>query len=237
MWKNWSHKKDCKGANVGNKANGSGTKGSVDGSSNLLQGHNMFNKSLQVYYVIYVSEANFVQNDDVAWWVDSRATVHVCKDRCWFKAYESLNDGSIIHMRNESIALVHERGCVDLKFNSGKIVSLFNVLHVPYIRKNLVSSSLLNNYGYKQVIESNKFVLSKHGLAMSTVRGCRICLKDGLFDPAFEVDTKKCKGTCMLANLTKKYHFQKLLNAKLKFEVDHSDYVILHATPYLGNKK
>nr|GEV53150.1 hypothetical protein [Tanacetum cinerariifolium] len=40
-------KKDYKGVNVGNKANGSGTKGSVDVSSNLLKGHNMFNKSLQ----------------------------------------------------------------------------------------------------------------------------------------------------------------------------------------------
>ncbi|GJW26255.1 zinc finger, CCHC-type containing protein [Tanacetum coccineum] len=52
----------------------------------------------------------------------------------------------------------------DLRFSSGKIVSLFNVLHVPNIRKNLVSSSVLNNCGYKQVIESNKFVLSKHGV-------------------------------------------------------------------------
>nr|GEV37494.1 zinc finger, CCHC-type [Tanacetum cinerariifolium] len=51
----------------------------------------------------------------------------------------------------------------DLRFSSGKFVSLFNVLHVPNIRKNLVSSSVLNNCGYKQVIESNKFVLSKHG--------------------------------------------------------------------------
>nr|GEV59503.1 zinc finger, CCHC-type [Tanacetum cinerariifolium] len=24
-----------------------------------------------------------IQDDDVAWWVDSGATVHVCKDRCW----------------------------------------------------------------------------------------------------------------------------------------------------------
>ncbi|GJS53216.1 zinc finger, CCHC-type containing protein [Tanacetum coccineum] len=127
-------------------------------------GQNMFNKSLQVYYVTYVSEAYFVQDDDVAWWVDSGATVHVCKDRCWFKTYESLNDGSILHMGNESTALVHGRGCVDLRFSSGKIVSLFNVLHVPNIRKNLVSSSVLNNCGYKQVIESNKFVLSKHGV-------------------------------------------------------------------------
>ncbi|GKB95625.1 zinc finger, CCHC-type containing protein [Tanacetum coccineum] len=104
------------------------------------------------------------KDDDVAWWVDSGATVHVCKDRCYFKTYESLNDGSILHMGNESTALVHGRGCVDLKFSSGKIVSLLIVLHVPNIRKNLVSSSVLNNYGYKQVIESNKFVLSKHGV-------------------------------------------------------------------------
>ncbi|GJW82303.1 zinc finger, CCHC-type containing protein [Tanacetum coccineum] len=48
-------------------------------------------------------------------WVDSGATVHVCKDRCWFKIYESLNDGSILHMGNESTALAHGRRCVDLR--------------------------------------------------------------------------------------------------------------------------
>ncbi|GKC06242.1 zinc finger, CCHC-type containing protein [Tanacetum coccineum] len=156
--------RDCKGVNVGNKANGLGTKGSVDGSSNSLKSQIMFNKSLQVYYVTYVSEAYFVQDNDVAWWVDSGATVHVCKDRYWFKTYESLTDESILHMGNQSTALVHRRSCVDLKFSSRKIVSLFDVLHVPNIRKNLVSSSILNNCGYKQVIESNKFVLSKHGV-------------------------------------------------------------------------
>ncbi|GJW78235.1 zinc finger, CCHC-type containing protein [Tanacetum coccineum] len=88
----------------------------MDGSSNSLKGHNMFNKSLQVYYVTYVSEAYFVQDDDIAWWVDSGATIHVCKDSCWFKTYESLNDGSILHMGNKSTALVHGRGYVDLRF-------------------------------------------------------------------------------------------------------------------------
>ncbi|GKC66820.1 zinc finger, CCHC-type containing protein [Tanacetum coccineum] len=141
-----------------------GINSSVDGSTNSLKGQNMFNKSFQIYYVTYVSEAYFVQDDDVAWWVDSGATVHVCKDIYWFKTYESLNNGSILHMGNESTALVHGRGCVDLKFSSGKIISLFNVLHVPNIRKNLVYSSVWNNYSYKQVIESNKFVLSKHGV-------------------------------------------------------------------------
>nr|GEV90832.1 zinc finger, CCHC-type [Tanacetum cinerariifolium] len=55
-------------------------------------------------------------NKDESIQVDSRATVHVCKDRCWFKTYKSLNDGSILHMENESTTLVHRRGCVDLRF-------------------------------------------------------------------------------------------------------------------------
>ncbi|GKC73837.1 hypothetical protein Tco_1119720 [Tanacetum coccineum] len=103
--------------------------------------------SLEAKYMAEDASSKKFLDDDVVWWVDSGAHVHVYKDRCWFKTYESLNDGSILHMGNESTALVHGRGCVDLRFSSGNIVSLFNVLHVPNIRKNLVSSSILNNYG------------------------------------------------------------------------------------------
>ncbi|GKD84525.1 zinc finger, CCHC-type containing protein, partial [Tanacetum coccineum] len=53
-------------------------------------------------------------DDDVAWWVDSGATVHTCKDRCSFKTYESLNDRSIHHIGNELIALVHGRGWLNI---------------------------------------------------------------------------------------------------------------------------
>ncbi|GJT06643.1 hypothetical protein Tco_0841105 [Tanacetum coccineum] len=112
----WEDSDKPKGNNV------AGTKGSVDGSSNSLKGQNTFNKFLQVYNVTYVSEAYFVQDDDVVWWVDSGAIVHVCKDRSWFKTYESLNDGPILHMGNESTPLVQGRGCIDLRFSSGKIV-------------------------------------------------------------------------------------------------------------------
>ncbi|GJU65264.1 zinc finger, CCHC-type containing protein [Tanacetum coccineum] len=206
-------KKDCKGGQVGNKANGSGTNGSVDGSTNSLKGQNMFNKSFQVYYVTYVSEAYFVQDDDVAWWVDSGATVHVCKDRCWFKIYESLNDGSILHMKNESTALVHGRGCVDLKFSSRNIVSLFNVLHVPNIRKNLVSSSVLNNCGYKQVIESNKFVLSKHcvftGFGYLSNQMFRLNIVNDNITSAF-MSTSKMNGSILWHARLGHVHFKRM---------------------------
>ncbi|GJZ89563.1 zinc finger, CCHC-type containing protein [Tanacetum coccineum] len=233
-------KKDCNDGKVSNKANGSGTNGSVDGSTNSLKGHNMFNKSLQVYYVTYVSEAYFVYEYDVAWWVDSGATVHVY-----------------------------------LRFSFGKIVSLFNVLHVPNIRKNLFSSSILNNCGYKQVIESNKFVLSNHGVFvglgylsnqmlwlnivndniasafMSTsklndsilwharlgqvhFKRMQDMSKDGLI-LSFDMDTEKCK-TCMLTKITKK-PFQNVRRETKVLELIHNDLGDLHATPSSRNKK
>ncbi|GJU07267.1 zinc finger, CCHC-type containing protein [Tanacetum coccineum] len=162
-------KKDCKGGKVGNKANGSGINGLVDGSTNSLK---------------------------------------AC----------GLTQG------NESTALVHGLGCVDLKFSSGKIVSLFNVLHVPNIRKNLVSSSVLNNYGYKQHARLGH-VRFKRMQDMS---------KDRLI-PAFDMDTKRCK-TCMMNKITKK-PFQNVKFETKVLELIHNDLCDLHATPSLDNKK
>ena len=49
-------------------------------------------------------------------------------------------------------------GTVNLKFTSGKTVQ-----HVPTVKKNLVSGSLLCRDGFKLVFESNKCILSKFG--------------------------------------------------------------------------
>ncbi|GKC32269.1 hypothetical protein Tco_1039563 [Tanacetum coccineum] len=65
MLKHNNSSRDCKGVNVGSKTNGSGTSGLGNGLV-PLKGQNMFNKSLHIYYVLYVSEAYFVQDDDVA---------------------------------------------------------------------------------------------------------------------------------------------------------------------------
>nr|GEW31295.1 zinc finger, CCHC-type [Tanacetum cinerariifolium] len=228
-------KKDCEDGNVGNRANGSSTKGSEDGSFNPLKGQSMFNKSFQIYYVTYVSETFFVQDDDVAWWVDSGATVHVCKDRCWFKTYESLNDGSILHMGNESTAFVHRRGCVDLRFSSKKVVFLLNVLHVPNIRKNLVLNIILNNCGYEQVIESNKFVLSKHsvfiGFGYLSNQLFRLNIVSDNIGSAF-MSTSKLNDLILWHARLGHVHFKRMQDMS-----KDSDLCDLHATPSLGNKK
>ncbi|GJX85144.1 zinc finger, CCHC-type containing protein [Tanacetum coccineum] len=75
-----------------------------------------------------------------------------------------VEDGSILYMGDEHFAPVHGKGSVVLEFSSGKTVTLFNVLYVPKLRKNLVSGPVLNKCGYKQVYESDKYILSKCGV-------------------------------------------------------------------------
>ena len=64
-------------------------------------------------------------------------------------------------MGNSVISEIKGYRKVVLKMTSGKEVTLTNVLYVPEIRKNLVSSSLLNNHGFQMVFDLDKFILSK----------------------------------------------------------------------------
>ncbi|GJX56254.1 hypothetical protein Tco_0286151 [Tanacetum coccineum] len=57
-----------------------------------------------------------------------------------------------------------DQGSVALEFSSGKTITLFNMLYVPKLHKNLVSGPMLNKCGYKQVYESDKYILSKSGV-------------------------------------------------------------------------
>ncbi|GJX11747.1 zinc finger, CCHC-type containing protein [Tanacetum coccineum] len=67
-------------------------------------------------------------------------------------------------MGDDHFALVHGKGSVALEFSSGKTITLFNVLYVPKLHKNLVCGPMLNKCGYKQVYESDKYILSKSGV-------------------------------------------------------------------------
>ena len=48
-----------------------------------------------------------------------------------------------------------------LKMISGKVLTLNNFLHVPTIRKNLISVALIVKNGFKCVLVSDKAVMSK----------------------------------------------------------------------------
>ncbi|GKE28994.1 zinc finger, CCHC-type containing protein [Tanacetum coccineum] len=140
--KTGNFKRDCRSGNKKNANAGGSGKGSKGHSQD--QGQNLV--------------------DATAWWIDSGATTHVCKDRCWFKTYEPVEDGYVLYMGDDHFAPIHGKGSVALEFSSGKTITLFNVLYVPKLRKNLLSGPVLNKCGYKQIYESDKYILSKSGV-------------------------------------------------------------------------
>ena len=110
-----------------------------------------------------VTEANIVGNPR-EWWVDTGATRHICADSKMFSMYQKVDGGDHLTMGNSSTSQVVGQGTVVLKMTSGKELTLKNVLHVPDIRKNLVSGSLLSKAGFKLVFVSDKFVLTKNDM-------------------------------------------------------------------------
>ncbi|KAG8490840.1 hypothetical protein CXB51_014029 [Gossypium anomalum] len=83
-----------------------------------------------------------------------KATVHVYNDRQQFNSYELMPNREVLMDNYQSIKVLSQ-GMVELNFTSRKKLTLTNVLHVPDVRKNLVSTSLLCNTRFKVILESN----------------------------------------------------------------------------------
>ncbi|KZV49445.1 hypothetical protein F511_13220 [Dorcoceras hygrometricum] len=107
-------------------------------------------------------EANMVDNPR-QWWVDTGATRHICSEKAMFSTYVPFT-GRKLFMGNSASSDVAGIGKVVLKMTSRKELALIDVLHVPEIRKNLVSGLELVKAGFRLVFESNKFILSKNGV-------------------------------------------------------------------------
>ena len=56
---------------------------------------------------------------------------------------------------------VPRSGEIDLKFTYGCVLTLKDVFYTPFIRKDLMSSFLLNKTGFKQTMESDNYVITK----------------------------------------------------------------------------
>lgn len=79
-------------------------------------------------------------------------------------------------MGNASAAQVLGIGNVDLKFTSGRILSLSRVHHVPDIRRNIISGSCLVKDGFELSLKCNKVVITHTGVFFG-----KGYLSDGLF--------------------------------------------------------
>nr|KAJ0201746.1 hypothetical protein LSAT_V11C600333100 [Lactuca sativa] len=147
-------------------------------------------------------------DDKVAWWFDSGATSHVRKDLYWFKDFQPIEDGSVVKMGNVATEPIKGIGSVLLTFTSGKCLCLNNVLYVLGIHKNLVI--VLNNCGYKQVLESDKYILSRHGYFMGFLYICNGMIRLNI--NYLSSDNSVCMASSSTSN---DFHKSELWHARL----------------------
>nr|GEY52524.1 zinc finger, CCHC-type [Tanacetum cinerariifolium] len=84
--------------------------------------------------------------DAIAWWIDSGATTHVCKDHCWFKTYEPVEDGS-------SVGIIHETKAPYTPQQNGVAE-----------RKNRALKEMVNSMLSYSVIESRDVIFDENHL-------------------------------------------------------------------------
>jgi hypothetical protein len=115
--------------------------------------------------VVVISEVNMVVNAS-GWWADTGATRHICGEKNLFQTYEEVGDEIELYMGNSTTTKVVLKGKVELKFTSGKVVTLIDVFYALKIRKNLVFGCLFSKHDYKLVFELDKFDLTKNSMFM-----------------------------------------------------------------------
>ncbi|GKB92753.1 zinc finger, CCHC-type containing protein [Tanacetum coccineum] len=182
--------------------------------------------------------------DAIAWWIDSGATTHVCKERCWFKTYEPVEDGYVLYMGDDHFSPIYEKGSVVLEFSSRKSITLFNVLYVPKLRFGYYNNGMFMLNLNKVPDDSDSVYMSSSTVVNSSLWHARLghvhykrmleMSKDDLI-PVIDENPEKCT-TCMLTKITRK-PFQSITRKSVILELIHSDLCDFHATPSLGNKK
>lgn len=79
--------------------------------------------------VAMISEINLISGSG-GWWIDTGASRHVCHDRSLFKSYSEADDKKVL-LGDSHTTKVLGVGDVDMKFTSGRTVTLKEVLHTP----------------------------------------------------------------------------------------------------------
>ncbi|XP_070668500.1 uncharacterized protein [Malus domestica] len=121
--------------------------------------------------VAMVLEINLVDGSE-GWWVDIGASRYVCYDCGLFKSYTEAENRRVL-LGDSHSTHVAGVGEVELKFTSGKTVILKEVMHVPEIRKKLVSGYLINKAGFTQTIGADLYTLTKNGVFVGNSKAYR----------------------------------------------------------------
>ncbi|KAH9752684.1 hypothetical protein KPL71_014795 [Citrus sinensis] len=99
------------------------------------------------------------------WVLDSGCTYHMCPHKNLFSSYQPFEGGKVL-MGNNASCKVIGIGSVRLKMSDGIIRELDNVRHIPELKRNLISLSMLDKAGCCIRLESSSLKVIKGSLIL-----------------------------------------------------------------------
>jgi hypothetical protein len=87
-----------------------------------------------------------------AWLVNSGATFHMTPHREWFCEYEMYDGGNVL-LGDDSTTKIIGRGKFKLRLIDGRIKTIYGVLQIPSLARNLISVRKMDDVGVKTIFE------------------------------------------------------------------------------------
>ena len=87
-----------------------------------------------------------------AWSVDSSASFHMNPHRKWFCEYERYDGGNFL-LGDDSTTRIIGQGKVKFRLIYGRIITMFGILHIPGLAKNLIYVRKMDDAGVKTIFE------------------------------------------------------------------------------------
>ncbi|KAF3665269.1 Retrovirus-related Pol polyprotein from transposon TNT 1-94 [Capsicum annuum] len=130
--------------------------------------------------LLVVSDGNSKPYED--WILDLTCTFHMCRNRDWFIAYETVSK-CIVLMENNTPCKIDGIGTIRIKMFDGVVRTLGDVRYVPDLKRNLISLSTLDLSGYRYTGEGGVlkkswiFFLKQKNDVLHTFKEWKIIIK------------------------------------------------------------
>jgi hypothetical protein len=100
-------------------------------------------------HITFIDESLFLSYAKSTWWIDSCATIHIANSIQGFVTRITLQrEERSIRVVNDVEAEVEAIRELPLELNNGFIFRLHNILYLPYLSRNLISVSYLDDDGF-----------------------------------------------------------------------------------------
>jgi hypothetical protein len=88
-------------------------------------------------------------DDFDAWFVDSKASIHMTCNKMWYTNFKETHNGASIYLGDDHAHQINGYGDILLTLPNGIVCHIHNVVYVPRIKKKLIFVSTITDHDLK----------------------------------------------------------------------------------------